>query len=679
MNQQRILCYGITVLVILAIIYLLWTIPQGVQPYMVEGLTSTTSVTPVPVTDPIPTPSQATPSEINGFPFAGCWRNDPASKFFQTISGISNAESCVNYAKSVNASAVALTKQPAGSPFVCNIGYGGGFKTAGQVPVSDSGCNASAPGDGTNVVYSTIKPEDPASQEPYYNGYKFKGCYNVKSGGSSPLPIYLGSQASFDCFRLALANGFKTFGVTNLKQCFAGNLNATTLVDDYTKNGLFDTKANPFSCDISGMGPDSVAIYSILDESATPATTQTTTTSTTSTSTSATTPTENTATSTTTPFLTYPIASKELNGYNYVGCWKDTGSPRPLTTKLGDNQTMASCINLAKSKGFDTAALQASSHTCWAGNQGVNGNNYHMYDQKQDSDPTCNINSPGSWTNVTYSTTPVPVMAPAPTPAPAPVPVATTTTTTDTPTTTSTTATTTPTTTTTSSDLTPTTTTTATTTDNTTSTTTPVTNPSSTPSSTPIITPAPVPSPTSGTGTTPLPTPTTTSSWFSPRSYIQSQSTGTNGKSMSNVSLPTLPTNFTRNLENTQQKQQQQETQPIATLPPNFTSISFEPSASTTTTITFSQVPSDGVEGSSGTSTSNSTTSDPVVSDSSTYYPYKSVLTTQPTAQQLMPYLSDLKASPNSQATPKSSPLISAGGGSYFFSSTPQQVSSTSV
>jgi hypothetical protein len=146
---------------------------------------------------------------------------------------------------------------------------------------------------------------------------------------------------------------------------------------------------------------------------------------------------------------------------------------------------------------------------------------------------------------------------------------------------------------------------------------------------------------------------------------------------MSNVSFPTLPTTFTRNVENPQQLSQTissgqptnvQPTQPTATLPPNFTTISFEPSAATTTTITFSQVP---YEDSSAAATSSPNT-EPVVADSSTYYPYQSVLTTQPTAQQLLPYITDMK--PKNRDPSKTPPLISSGAGSYYFSSTPQQV-----
>jgi hypothetical protein len=117
----------------------------------------------------------------------------------------------------------------------------------------------------------------------------------------------------------------------------------------------------------------------------------------------------------------------------------------------------------------------------------------------------------------------------------------------------------------------------------------------------------------------------------------------------------------------TQQQPMLQQPMQTSYASPHGTTINFEPTAGSTTTITFAQVPTEDTA-----ATTTPTDTEPVVADSSTYYPYKSVMTTQPTAQQLLPYISDMK--PMTSDPPKTSPLISAGGGSYYFSSTPQTV-----
>lgn len=657
MNQQRILCYGITVLVVLGILYLFWTTSQVPQPYVVEGVTNsgpavlqykiaskslngfnyvgcwkdanpralttkigdnynmgtcineaksrgfdtaalqaashtcwggkqgldgnnyymyeqkpdndptcqqtapggwtnvTYSSTPVPVMAPAPTPEPAPapaptptpgtapsppPAEINGYPFAGCWNIDPSSNQWQKLTGPANWETCISMAKNGNYSDVAFRKPTDGSIPSCWAGKGGMFQKPGGISVNDSKCNLENPGEGTNVIYSTVPPQDPASQDPYFGGYTYRGCYNMKAGQPPPLPTYAGKLYSIDCARYAMGYGYKTFGLTNVNECYVGNLNATTLVDNYKAAGLFDTKAAPYACNIQGVSPESMVIYSILDETATPP----------------------------------PVTDTTTN---------PVPPPTPPVTDTTTSPVTAPPVT-------DTTSTTAT-------------------------------------TTSTTAVTPTSVTDPSP---------ATTSTT------------------------------------------------------TPIITPAPVPSDTTtttSTGTTPVPTPTTsTSSWFSPRSYIQSQPSGTTatgGRNMSNASLPSLPTTFTRNVQNPQpqssqsqaqsQSQPVQQPQPMATLPPNFTTISFEPSASSTTTITFSQVPNDGSSATDTSSTSKD--KDPVVADSATYYPYQSVLTTQPTAQQLMPYISDMK--PKTRDPPKTPPLISSGAGSYYFSSTPQQVGSS--
>jgi hypothetical protein len=674
MNQRQILCYGTTVFVILAIIYLIWTTSQAPQPYVAEGITSTTTVTPVPVTDPIPTPAPAPPppapvpsiltfpiasknlngynyvgcwkdtgspralttkladnqtmascinlakskgfdtaalqasshtcwggnqgvngnnyhmydqkqdsdptcnintpgswtnvtysttpvpvmapaptpapapvptpvpshtpppSDINGYPFAGCWNIDPSSNQWQKMTGPANWETCISMAKSGKYSDVAFRKPTDGSAPSCWAGNGGMFQKPGAISVNDSKCSLENPGEGTNVIYSTVPPQDPASQDPYFGGYTYRGCYNNKPGQTPPLPTYAGKLYSIDCARYAMGYGYKTFGITNVNDCYVGNLNATTLVDNYKDAGLFDTKAAPYACNIQGVSPDSMVIYSILDESATP------------------TPTPPPVTDTTTSVTPTPTTPPVTDTTTSV-------TPTPTTPPVTDTTTSVTPT------------------------------------------PT----TPPVTDTTTTAPTPSPSPSPSPTPSPSPMP-------------------------------------------------------------------APYPTPPPPSGNKPLPSASSSSSWFSPRSYIQSQSSATSGTTMSNGSYPSLPTTFTRNVQNSQSSQPQpvQQTQPISTLPPNFTTISFEPSAASTTTITFSQIPYDD----SAAATSNtSKDKEPVVADSSTYYPYQSVLTTQPTAQQLMPYITDMKPK-NRDPSKTPPPLISSGAGSsYYFSSTPQQVS----
>jgi hypothetical protein len=342
------------------------------------------------------------------------------------------------------------------------------------------------------------------------------------------------------------------------------------------------------------------------------------------------------------PTPTNPTPLANINGYDYVGCWGDNGSNRALKNLLSKGYNMEQCVNAAKQKGYDTAGLQYHGE-CWAGNQGVDGNDYKKYSQLSESDPNCNVTSPGGSTNVVYSMfksapapAPVPTPVPTPEPTPTPVPVPTPT---------------------------------------------PVTTPISTSSyspgylratygqsssnvpttptteSTSSSTPTPTQTPTTTTestsSSTPTPTPTPTTSLFSPGSYMNSYLNSSNG------SLPTLPTTYTRNVDNQQEPPNQSQS--------NSTMITFDPSSSSTTTITFSQVPS----GSTPTPKTEEPVEEPVVSDTSTYYPYKSVYTTQPTAQQLLPYLS---TNTPIKTKNQSNPLISEGG-TYYYSSTPEAFS----
>jgi hypothetical protein len=167
---------------------------------------------------------------------------------------------------------------------------------------------------------------------------------------------------------------------------------------------------------------------------------------------------------------------------------------------------------------------------------------------------------------------------------------------------------------------------------------------------------------------TPTPTDTTTSAEIQPSqtstSLFPNNYVPSSFYDRSSRNLLSIPTTYTRNVDTSQPVGLPY--YPTAPAPTQQqATITFEPSSSATTIITFSQVSAEDPN------------KDAVVNDPTGSYPYTSLYTTQPTAQQLLPYLStnyNEGSSSRNILDANMSPLITSGGGTYYTSSTPQSV-----
>ena len=89
----------------------------------------------------------------------------------------------------------------------------------------------------------------------------------------------------------------------------------------------------------------------------------------------------------------------QIDNYEYKGCYKDQ-SKRALKNKIGHGN-INQCISLANKNNYDTVGIQ-NHNECWAGNNGVDDNNYSKYGTQTNIN-LCDVSKPGSWTNVVYA------------------------------------------------------------------------------------------------------------------------------------------------------------------------------------------------------------------------------------------------------------------------------------
>jgi hypothetical protein len=213
---------------------------------------------------------------------------------------------------------------------------------------------------------------------PYANvyNYLYKGCWNASgtepNGEPKALPNRLtGKTNIYDCVAEGAKNNYLTVGLTyndvlGQNECWAGNKNATSLVNNYKVNGPV---TDPASCeDIDQPGPNSLMVYSTLNE---------------------------------------PVETP-IDGYRYGGCWKDKSEGSYFTTQLGPvdantNLSLTDCIGFAKSGNYDTVAYKAGG-ICYGGNQGKDGLNYKTGGEIPNNDKRCDVGAPGSETNIIYTT-----------------------------------------------------------------------------------------------------------------------------------------------------------------------------------------------------------------------------------------------------------------------------------
>lgn len=93
------------------------------------------------------------------------------------------------------------------------------------------------------------------------------------------------------------------------------------------------------------------------------------------------------------------MSQNQIDGYKYIGCYKDSKNDRALKNMIGRG-SLNQCINMGKLKGYDTIGLQYTDE-CWAGDNNQDGNDYKKHGL-QTNNEFCNINKPGSLTNIIY-------------------------------------------------------------------------------------------------------------------------------------------------------------------------------------------------------------------------------------------------------------------------------------
>ena len=206
--------------------------------------------------------------------------------------------------------------------------------------------------------------------------YTYKGCWNAWGTGPNQEPkalpnVLTGKTDIASCVAEGAKNNYYTVGLTynnNTQQneCWAGNINATSLVDNYKVNGPV---TDPATCgDISQPGYNTLMVYSTLNE---------------------------------------PVVTP-INEYRYGGCWTDISGGSYFTNQLGPdgantNLSLTDCIGYGKTGNYDTIAYK-SGGICYGGNQGKDKLNYKKGGEIANNDKRCDVGGPGPNTSIIYTT-----------------------------------------------------------------------------------------------------------------------------------------------------------------------------------------------------------------------------------------------------------------------------------
>lgn len=211
--------------------------------------------------------------------------------------------------------------------------------------------------------------------------YNYKGCWNGSpgptgsNGSSNPLPYHIsGTYDISGCVIAGVSRNYKTVGLMNSNECWAGNHNADYLINDYKANGPVDTSANPDACNISNPGPTSMMVYSNLNET----------------------------------------VSTPIGGYRYGGCWTDSTTSPSLPMHLNTSgptgatgtfsqMTLTQCVDAGKSKNYNSVAYMANGQ-CYGGNQGSAGIDYKKGGEIPNNNRRCDVGGPGPNTSIVYTT-----------------------------------------------------------------------------------------------------------------------------------------------------------------------------------------------------------------------------------------------------------------------------------
>jgi hypothetical protein len=296
--------------------------------------------------------------DSNGYQYKGCWIDSSRDRALKDNIGNGNIGDCIKLAKEKGYNTVGI--QAGNQCWAGNNGKNGNnYKMHGERFVKRM-CSPTDPGEYTNVVYqydgqpSNSKETFAAAPTPpsSISGYNYKGCY--KDSTTRALKNQIGSGNITDCVNLASSKGYDTVGIQYTNQCWAGN-NGTD-GNNYSEYGV---QTNTADCNINAAGAYTNMVYQKP---------------------------------------TIPTPPSNISGYNYLGCYKDS-TTRAIKNQIGSGN-ITDCVNLAKSKGYNTAAIQYTNQ-CFAGNNGVDGNNYDAYGVQTDTS-YCNIDAAGPYTNMVY-------------------------------------------------------------------------------------------------------------------------------------------------------------------------------------------------------------------------------------------------------------------------------------
>lgn len=301
-----------------------------------------------------PPPDQ--PRLMDGYRYGGCWRVALGSNLTQE-DGAYTMESCVQTAKTNQRNVAILNGD------VCKTGN---FQDADMSLLegkekTDPDCNINKTENNASMVYSSYMATPP---ESIYD-YSYKGCWAATGDPSNnPLPVHIpGEYNMTTCVYEGVKQGYKTVALQNGNQCWAGN-KSEYFKDNYKSIGPADTTGDPYACDISGPGPNTAVVYSIINEPVIP----------------------------------------NLGGYRYGGCWKDQDSSPSLPNSIGDGGlSLEDCIASASLYGYNSIAYKKGGK-CYTANQGIDGINYKKGGEIANNNRSCDVGGPGPNTSIIYTT-----------------------------------------------------------------------------------------------------------------------------------------------------------------------------------------------------------------------------------------------------------------------------------
>ncbi len=301
-----------------------------------------------------PPPDQ--PRLMDGYRYGGCWKVALGSNLTQE-DGAYTMERCVQTAKTNQRNVAILNGD------VCKTGN---FQDADMSLLegkekTDPDCNINKTENNASMIYSSYVAPPPES----IYGYTYKGCWTATGDpATNPLPVHIPGEYTMNtCVYEAIKQGYKTVALQNGNQCWAGN-KTDYFKDNYKSIGPADTTGDPYACDISGPGPNTAIVYSIINEPVIP----------------------------------------NLGGYRYGGCWKDQDSSPSLPNSIGEGGlSLEDCIASASLYGYNSIAYKKGGK-CYTANQGIDGVDYKKGGEIANNNRSCDVGGPGPNTSIIYTT-----------------------------------------------------------------------------------------------------------------------------------------------------------------------------------------------------------------------------------------------------------------------------------